>query len=184
MNRKMYIALSCAAFFLGMMVIAFQNEWIIIKLPISRTEELDRTSAKIAKKNAVIIYWDETKWLKETKDILWPHDKSEQIKHLICSWLEVAHNERADAQKIKLQTVILACKDLDAYISFDRSPFEKEWSIYKKWHHLESLIKTLKDNAISLRSITWLVNHEPVQDPHLDFQESWPLDGFLNNQRQ
>ncbi|HEX2977599.1 MAG TPA: hypothetical protein VHO47_00545 [Candidatus Babeliales bacterium] len=182
MNKYHYFIISLTAFFLGLITIAFQQQWIILRLPTKITPSNRPLVENMTKKKAVtIIGWQMDKWTREPKELLWLSDKSEQIKQLVYAWLEFAHNEQVGGKQISLQSIILGQNGLDAYISFDQAPLEKEWSIYRKWHHLESLIKTLKENGIALRSITWLVNHQPLIDPHLDFSQAWPFEGFLDS---
>ncbi|MBI2774423.1 hypothetical protein HYX58_00225 [Candidatus Dependentiae bacterium] len=182
MNKYTYLIISFTAFFLGLITIAFQQQWIILRLPTRAAAAHTLVPGNTTKKKPVIIIgWHANKWTREPKDLLWPTDKSEQIKQLVYGWLELAHNEQFGGKQISLQSIIICQNGLDAYISFDQAPLEKEWSIYRKWHHLESMIKTLKENGISLRSITWLVNHQPLIDPHLDFSQAWPFEGFLDS---
>ena len=53
--------------------------------------------------------------------------------------------------------------------------------IFKKWMMIEGVLKTLRENNITVKDVHFLVQHQPLSDPHLDFSVAWPLHGFINS---
>jgi hypothetical protein len=80
---------------------------------------------------------------------------------------------------VSLQSAMLSPAQHELYISFTRNPLEKEKSIQEKWLFIEGLLKTIRENGLMLQAIHFLVQHQPLNDPHLDFSKPWPLQGFL-----
>jgi hypothetical protein len=87
--------------------------------------------------------------------------------------------ERLMSKKVSLQSVILTPNEKDAYLSFDRYPFSPESPTVEKFMWVEGLLKTLRDNGISLQGVRFLVHHQEMLDSHLDFSNPWPGIGFL-----
>ena len=54
----------------------------------------------------------------------------------------------------------------------------KEWSILKKFKTVECLLKTLRGAGVCAHGLAFLVNHQYMNDFHLDFSQVWPLSGF------
>ena len=55
------------------------------------------------------------------------------------------------------------------YLSFDRPLFNEENSTNSKLMLIEALFKTLRDNGIKIQGIIFLIHHQEMLDPHLDF---------------
>ena len=70
----------------------------------------------------------------------------------------------------------------DVFLSFDQIPFLRDWSIFNKLSFVESLLKTIYKANLGIQKITFLVDHQVMEDDHLDFSKSWPVDGFLENE--
>ncbi len=182
MNNRLYYAIICfCTFFIGLFMVAYQQQWIIFQLPPSMHPSFLISKTATTKKNVVVFVYHQDRWCSEKKELLWPASKREQLEQLVYAWIALADEELTDAKKITLQKVLIAPDEQSVYISFDRSPLNKEWSTFRKWYHLESLLKTIRENGIDVRSVFWLVQHQPLQDPHLDCSQSWPIDGFIKN---
>ena len=86
--------------------------------------------------------------------------------------------ERILEKRVYVDSVALS-KDNQIFFSFDCNPLEKEWSIFKKWNFIESILKTISYADLKFRGVNFLVNHQILEDDHLDFSVEWPLEGFL-----
>ena len=100
-------------------------------------------------------------------------------KHLINNWLSFLHEERVINKKVVLEAVSLEQTDQRAYFSFDQTPLDREWSIFKKWNFIESMFKTIRGSDLNIKYVIFLVGHQSLEDDHLDFSQAWPVEGFL-----
>ena len=156
-----------------------EKQWIIFQYK----KNLNINSIKnteIRKKNLKLIYWYRDKWNYEDIELLWTEDKPTNIKYLINSWLTLLDEDKIMSKKVTLQDVALDSSEQEAIISFDRNPLNKEDPTYEKLMWLEGLLKTIKDNNIQIQRLRFLVHHQPLNDNHLDFSNSWDLYSFLD----
>ena len=168
-----YISLSLTAFFLGILLLSLHKNWIIIRLPIkTQIKQVKHVNKKTVK----LIYWDR-KWDKEELELIWSDDISQNLHYLINTWLTLLDEEKVMSKKVSLQSALLSNKD--AYLSFDRNPFNPEDSTFEKWMWVEGLLKTIKQNDIILQNVYLLTHHQTIIDDHLDFSRPWPITGFL-----
>lgn len=178
---KLYVILSISMFCVGMLMCASYYEWIIIRSPLS-IETLQKNNTNAHKKEIVLSFWKHETWLTEKHAILWSHDTAQNITLLLTALLNVLDDEHILDKKIRIESVCLSPSKQDAYISFDHTLFNQNMQVYEKWHLIESFLKTMKENDINVQNIHFLVYHEPLHDYHLDFNNPWPLHGFLHQE--
>ena len=77
-----------------------------------------------------------------------------------------------------LQSAAITFDNQELIISFDRPPWNKENSTYEKWMTVEGFLKTIKNIDPSIKKVRFLMNQQPLQDPHLDFTNAWSIGGF------
>jgi len=180
MKTISYLPLSFACFTLGTLFLAYYQGWIIMRYPAQKTEVAQTSASFRARKKKVnLIFWYHDKWNIETVDILETNDQAQTLQHLINSWLTLLDEEQIMSKKVTLQSASL---DTTAYLSFDRNPFDEQSTTHQKWLWVESLLKTIRDNDITVQNIRFLVHHQIMQDNHLDFSNPWPITGFLTTQ--
>jgi len=131
------------------------------------------------KKTVTLYFWQHEKWHSESVELVWSDNKAETIEHLVTNWLALLEENNITHKKITLQSALLSPSTLDAYLSFDRSPFAPQATTHEKLMLIEGLLKTLRSNNIKLQGVRFLVNHNPLNDNHLDFSKEWPIIGFL-----
>ncbi len=119
--------------------------------------------------------------MNEETELIWSDDLAKTIELLINSWLSLLDEEEIIEKRITVQSVALCPRQQEAYLYFDRYPFNKEESTFEKCIFLEGLLKTIRHNDIKIQLVRFLVHHEPMQDYHLDFSNSWPIAGFLES---
>ncbi len=180
MNSKT-LAFSFLCFLAGILAIALQREWIIIRSPSLTTSATTITNSPINKKKITLFFWHHKKWHQETAEVLWSHDKTANLKQLIMKWLAVLDEEQVSKKRISLQSVMLSAHEHDAYVSFDRNPLQKDEATMVNIMWFEGLLKTARENDIALNGVYFLVHHQPLQDTHIDFSHAWPLVGFVKN---
>lgn len=163
---------------IGMLLYAWHRGWIIIKLPsVQHTTAGNEQLPQNFKKNITLYYWYHDKWQRENIELIWATDSAKTIEYIANSWLALLDEEQVMEKKVTVQTVALT-QSKYAYISFDRSPFNKEQTTHDKLQLIEGLLKTIRENEVKLQGIHFLVQHQPLVDAHLDFSNSWPLNGF------
>ena len=90
----------------------------------------------------------------------------------------MADDERIVTKKTVLQSALLS-QSGTAYISFDHNVLSKEDPIFKKWMIIEGLLKTIHTNEIPIQQVQFLIQHQQLNDPLLDFSLPWPIHGFM-----
>src|SRR5690606_23993747 len=98
--------------------------------------------------------------------------------------LTLLEEEQVLEKKASLQSVTQSISSNDVYISFDRTPFNEDAPTFDKLMIIESILKTLRENGITIPNIYFLVHHQIMKDLHLDFSHAWPIEGFLNAHNQ
>lgn len=177
MNKAYYIYLSIIFIILGGMFFGIQNDFIIFRWP-TRTSPIQIDKNLSTKKSIKLFYWNNSKWMNESIDILISGNTQDDIQHIIISWLNLLDEEKI-IEKISLQTALISENSNELFLSFDRNLISEEISTYEKLMLIEGLLKTLRENGIKIPKINFLVYHKTMQDAHLDFSNPWPLEGFL-----
>lgn len=136
-------------------------------------------SAIIKKKQIAQHYFHANKWKTEKQEMLWQDNIEKNIFHIINAWLVLLDEEHIIAKKTTLQSALVT-QSGTVYLSFDHNILGKEETIFKKWMLIEGLLKTIASNDIVITHVQFLVQHQPLQDAHLDFSLPWPVCGFIS----
>ncbi len=167
--------LSGAFFFL------LYNEFLIIKF--SLTPHTNKSNQElIANKTITFSIFKDHRCQTEDSQVLWYAQQDQNILQITSRWLEFFQEMQEDQYKISVQNVSVSKTEKEAYISFDRTPFSENCSTYQKLLCIEGLLKTFRDAKITPQKIFFLIKHQPIIDPHLDFSQGWPLQGFITTQ--
>ena len=78
-----------------------------------------------------------------------------------------------------LSAIITENKEL--FLSFNKDLFDKQSATLYKMMIIESLLKTLRENHISVQSVRFLVHHQTMIDDHINFNISWPMNGYIHS---
>jgi len=179
MSSKNYIFFSAVFFLLGTLLLAYNRGWVIFRFPSYKTEVAQTVKQLRAhKKKVKLIFWHKKRWNNEVVEILKTDDAAYTLQNLVNSWLTLLDEEKIMKKKVTLQSALLS-ENKEAYLSFDRNPFDETDMTYAKWMWIEGLLRTIKESGIPMQNINFLVHHQPMQDYHLDFSNPWPLSGFL-----
>lgn len=174
-----YIIISSAAFFAALIFFVLFNQIIVISIP-GIGQAVSNSAAAIQKKQVTHYYYHGDRWKTEKQEMLW-HEKNEKnIFQLVNAWLALLDEERIIAKRTTLQSALIASSGC-VYLSFDHNVLSKEETIFKKWMLLEGLLKTISANGIPVQEAQFLVQHQLLQDAHLDFSCPWPIHGFMKN---
>jgi Sporulation and spore germination len=174
MNNKFLYSLCGALFFLSIIFFAWFNEYIIINPRRSLIPETQTTSAT---KKKVTLYFYKNDWQQDCVHLLLSENDATNAQLIIGRWLEIAFEESVIAKKTIAQSAFITASD-ELIISFDRTLFSKESSTFEKWMLIEAILKSVHDAIPGIKSVRFLINHQTINDPHLDFINAWPSKGF------
>lgn len=177
MTHKNYLFLSLAAVTCGLLLFAYQKEYIIINL--GKKLDTYNINAPAQKQNATLYYWYQNTWNTEQVSLLFSENSVSNMQQLVSRWLQLLHEEKITKKKILLQSAAITYDTQELIISFDRMPWNKEISTYEKWMLIESLLKTIKNVDPTIKRVRLLMNQQQITDPHLDFTNAWPIEGFI-----
>lgn len=182
MRNLLYIATCSILCLLGGFFFLIQESWIVITSPFAQQQAQQTTQQKNTAYKTVTLYsmQNNNQIKKETTEIVYSDNTAHNIKLLLNSWLLFLEDEHIIEHENHIISVSLSSSKQEAFICLNQYPFEKSWSTYKKMMWIESLLKTIRENGISITSIRLLVQHQPLQDDHLHFELSWPIKGFIS----
>jgi len=169
------IATSIAAI-VGVVTYAWFNHRLIITYKPHHTHYT--TGKPIATQTAHIRYILHNTWHSEERTIISCNNTEEHALRITQEWLAVMQEHDAVVQPCHVQSTVSSSTGHIVYISFDHIPFSKQSSLYSKWITVESLLETLRINGVQNQSVHLFVDHQPIQDDHLDFTYPWPSEGF------
>lgn len=175
MNKNSYIKLSTCLFFLGVLFYAYYHEYLIIHL--KKTTRAQLAPHHTAKQKVRIHFWKGA-WKTDEIQLLLNQDTCHNTQLIVANWLENALDEHIIQKRITVQPVMISKDQQHVYVSFDLNPFGKESSTFENWMLIEGILKTIRGALPSVQKISFLVNHQPLTDPHLDFSNPWLVDGF------
>lgn len=177
-HEKKTTIIAFASCIFGVLFYAIQYEYIIIRSSLAVTKQ--QPNPTITSRVCTIIYHQNNRVCFETVRLEWPEqDKARTVFNLTSNFFDTLLHEGIIMYRISVQTVVHDPHTNTIYISLDRTPFENQWSIYKKWLLVEDLLATLYKNNIAFPYVQLLVNHQPLSDSHLDFSRAWPIQGFI-----
>lgn len=177
--RMPYLGRSMFAFLMGLFFVCYVNDWLIVRLPAILAHHGQNAHTHVRKKNIKLSYYHADNWHHENVALIWSTDVTQTIHHLVSAWLALLEENGIVKSKLTLQTVLLATHGTEALLSFDGNFLPQEASTYTKWMLVESLLKTLRDNDIPIKTVRLLVHHQPLLDNHIDFTtRAWPVTGF------
>ena len=174
------LAVAGIAFVAGAILLLFRSEILLLRGIPGRSSMTVASVCPTQKKMACLSFFKHGAFKMEEQELLWGNHVQENIRYLISAMLSVWEDEQVTQKKVSLQSVIVSPSGKTAYLSFDRVPFDKDASTFCKWHTIEALLKTLRDNDVGIRDVYFLVHHELLVDSHLDFSNPWTISGFLH----
>ena len=182
MKNFIYLTFCILLIILGTIFFLYQESWIIITSPFLRQETINSQVQEQTTYKTVMLYgWKNNNYKTESTEIIYSNNISKNINFLLNSWLLFLEDEHITEKQTQVMSVALSNSKQEAFISLNQQPFDIESSTYDKLMWVESLLKTIRENKISISAIRLLVHHQPLQDDHLNFDISWPIAGFIQN---
>jgi len=177
LRHKIFLnAFSC--FLIGIVAYCIYQEWIIVTVQFAMRRNNNKQLIT-EQKELICFFYKADQWYTERTRLLWSKDQLDNLSAVIEQWVTLGKIEGLLDKKIKVQAVTIGTDNKTAYVSFNQSPLTQEQAIYQKLKVIKGLLKTIKEQNFTITQIHFLKNHQPLQDPHLDFTESWPLEGFV-----
>jgi len=178
-KHALYVAVSIACFSIGILLFFFNRHWLLVYWVPSYNRSEDVTaqvSKKVSPKKQVDLYFAKDGAMKkEPSSFVSCASKAENLKLIIGNWLSLLYEERILEKRVGIGTVSLGSSAHTAYLSFDQSPLQREWSIYKKKRLLDGLCKTIERSRLGIQSLIFLVNNEQMRDEHLEFSRPYTI---------
>lgn len=184
--RKLYFFI-VVFFFLGCFYFLIHQKVIIVLCNRPGIKNNKVLNSHLKDKRTIIknitLYFEADGVLKPDKrSIVWGANISVNVSNLVNHWLSLIYQEQIINKKVALKSVAISQSGLDIYLSFDFSFLSSNWSIFKKWLVVESLIKTIRELDLQFNTVFFLVNNLILEDDHLDFSCGWTTIGFMKEE--
>lgn len=160
------LIISISAFLSGFLFFLFFHNIITISVKTSRhyAEQPQHVHEKIP------VFYTTTAHKQELRSITSSSLPQERITHIAQAWCSVL-NEEVTHKSCVIERCALS-KQQELFISFDRSPFPKQWSLRKKIKLLESLMHTLTAST-DITGYRLFMQTKPFFDHHIDTSRSF-----------
>lgn len=179
MKKILYISSYIILLLIGSFFFLYQESWIIITSPFNTQKENNVFLQNNTTYKTITLYgWQNNNYKKESTEIIYSDNIAQNLKLLLNSWLIFLEEEHITDKQTQIMSVTLSHSKAEAFVSLNQPPFDQAWSTYRKLMWIESLLKTIRETKIPVSSIRILVHHQPLQDDHLNFDISWPINGF------
>lgn len=172
----MYITVSVITLLLSLLVFAYHKEYIILNF--GKTMNAQTTALHNKKQKFYLYYWANNAWHSEQTELLFGENTAANLQQIVGRWAAMLYEEKIIKKKLTVQSATISFDSRELIVSFDRPPFNKEISTYEKWMIIEGLLKTIQSLDACPKRVLVLVNQQPLNDPHIDFTNSWPVEGF------
>lgn len=164
-------ALIIVALSAGIVFFAYERRLIILYPLMRSAHDKDLYASLGTNMRQYTLYtWQQHEWREQT--VMRPHEQTSEkiLTHLIQAWLEAAHDAQLINQNVQLQAVTLSFDKTMILIAFTHNFLSEKYSIFYKWKLVESLLKTIKNSALSnAQTVMIFVHNKPLVDAHIDF---------------
>lgn len=168
---------------IGMIFFCYQQSWIMISFPttITQYQTNNQVQQSIKPKTVSLWIWKHNKWISETSEILYSNNMSQNIQLLLNNWFQLLEDEQITDKQTIVESVALTKTGHEAFISFNQNPLNAQASTYQTCMFIEGILKTLHNNNTPIKTIRFLVHHQPLLDDRLNFNISWPIEGYIKS---
>jgi len=180
MNKISLITVCIITMLLGTFFFFYQQSWILISFPTTNQPLSHNTTKSIKPQQVTLWVWKQNKWLSETSEIIHSTNIAQTIQLLLNNWFLLLEEEQITDKQTTIQSVALSANGKEAFISFNQNPLDPQASTYQTCMLIEGLLKTIRSNQIPLQSVRLLVHHHTLQDDRLNFEISWPIEGYMS----
>ena len=177
-KSSLYYWLTAVFFAAGLGYYALQSGWLIIQLPFLNATAPSHQKASARGQSITLYAWNNNQWKKERTELIVPTDPAPGAQVIIQALLAWLAEEKIMQKKVIVEHVLMTSTQQELFVCFDKTLFSKAMSTHLKVMIIESILKTVRENEIKVPFIRFLVDHQPMQDVHIDFTHSWPLEGY------
>ena len=182
-NTLLFIIITALCTLTGIIFFLIQRNILIVRWAFGYTWQPTTTLTQetVTNKTFRFYFWKNEKFHQEDRALIWhSSDYAKNITQLVTHWLACQQEEKILPPSINLLQGTIATASQEAFLIFSTSLFNKEWPIIKKWMLLESLCTTIKESGLPVATLHFFVHQHPMDDPHLDLSQPWPIEGFIN----
>lgn len=130
------------------------------------------------KKKITLFFMKNNTLKQESETIIMTEDNQENCMVIVNRWLSVLADESIIPFRMKVQSASFDVTEKKLVLSFEQSFLKNSDPIFKKLMLIEALLKTIRENIPFVQEVYLLVNHQPLQDAHIDTSRTWPIQGF------
>jgi len=184
LKSKLVKSIILVCFLLGFIYYLVQQHRLVVFFNFPKffkESKFDVESLTSKQQNYTLYFWKNDKFFSEESSVVWSSDSAENLKNLVNAWLSFAYQNKFMDKKVVAKSVSLTQSGQEVYVSFDGSPISLNWPIFKKWHFMEGLLKTIRESGVRLNLIYFREKNMPLEDEQLDFSQGWPAEGYIRN---
>lgn len=176
MRKIIYLALSFASIVGGVLFYAITHNIIIIRYPPQSPIKNSRSS--LDKELMRFTYFKGTTCAYEWRHIIQDDEDIVTAQRIITAYWAVIEDNGLLPARIQVQSTTTDRTGKILLCSLSDNPCSVEASTLTAWLLIEGLILTLRELMPQFQKILFLVNHELLTHPTLDFSRTWPIEGF------
>lgn len=180
MNKVVIFLTSGFLFIIGILFFAYQESWIIIDIP--QNSALSSLQKPCVKETSVQLWiFKKNQWISETKQIIKNNNTAQTLQNLLNSWFSFLEEEQIISRSIIVDSVVISPTNTLAFISLNQNPLSPKLNTYESLMFMQGMLKTIKENKISIQSIQLLIQHQPLIDHRLNLTIPWPITGYTQS---
>lgn len=173
------MSIAAAVGLVFLIVFAVYQNWGFLRFSLFRASPQTSLGVGFSKRPVGIYVPRDYALVKETRELIWPETVADKALAVVRAWANLLDDEGVLDKRVSVQSAATSADDSHLFISFDRPPFTERMPTIEKLYVIESLLKTLRGEELGCSSVTFLVHHTVMRDPHLDFSQPWPVAGFF-----
>lgn len=177
-KSSLYYWLAAIFFVAGLGYYSLQQGWLIIQLPLFNTRTHTNQQSSARSQSVTLYMWNNTQWKKEKTELILPTEPAAGAQIIIQALLAWLVEEKIVQKKVLVEHTLLTSSQQELLVCLDKTFLSKAMSIHLKVMIVESMVKTLRENGVKIPFVRFLVDHQPMQDAHIDFAHGWPLEGY------
>jgi hypothetical protein len=176
-DKKQIALISILVVVAGIIFFAYQESWVLLIFSSKKTTEQIQIDSKPTE--VTLFFWKHDKWNSEKNSYIQSSDPANNIQTIAHLYFRLLDDEEIIHNDTTVNSVVIHKNNQIAFVSCNQSPFHAQDSTRKKIMIIQGFLKTCKENNMCIPYIQFLINHQPLQDDHLDFTIPWPLSGYL-----
>lgn len=176
MRKIIYLALSIVSILVGSLFYAITHNIIIIRYPPNYT--IKTAHGGLNKELMRFTYWKGTVPVHEWRHIIQDEEDIVNAQRIIAMYWTIIEDNGLFPSRIQVQSTATDRTGKVLLCSLSDNPCNTEASTLTAWLLIEGLILTLRELMPQFQKILFLVNHEPLVHPTLDYSCPWPFEGF------